>query len=63
VNGDVAAEEIRLARLRLARDRVTPGVQRLSEIALDCGYADLSHMGRAFKKAFGQSPGAMRRHG
>ena len=42
---------------------MTTGVQRLSEIALDCGYADLSHMGRAFKKAFGQSPGAMRRHG
>ena len=59
--GHTPAEEIRLARLRLARERVETTTQRLSAIAHACGYADLSHMDSAFKKAFARTPRAMRR--
>jgi AraC-like DNA-binding protein len=30
-------------------------------IALDCGFADLSYFGRAFREAFGASPREFRR--
>jgi LacI family transcriptional regulator len=59
--GRTVAEDIRLARLGLARERVETTSQPLSEIAHACGYADLSHMDGAFKKAFGRTPGALRR--
>lgn len=59
--GRTVAEEIRLARLGLARERVETTSQPLSEIAHACGYADLSHMDGAFKKAFGRTPGTLRR--
>lgn len=59
--GRTVAEEIRQARLRLAKERVETTCQPLSEIAHACGYADLSHMDGAFKRAFGLTPGALRR--
>ena len=34
-----------------------------AEIAAACGYADLPHMNRAFQKAYGDSPGALRARG
>jgi LacI family transcriptional regulator len=59
--GHSPAVEIRLARLRLARELVEEDRRSLSEIAMACGFADLSHMDRAFKEAFGQTPRLMRR--
>jgi AraC-like DNA-binding protein len=34
----------------------------LADIALDCGFADQSHMTRQFKRAFGLSPARWRKH-
>ena len=59
--GHSPAMEIRLARLQRARELVNEGHGSLSEIAQTCGYADLSHMDRVFKKTFGQTPQLMRR--
>jgi AraC family transcriptional regulator len=36
--------------------------QRLSEIALACGFADQSHLNRVFRRVVGVSPGAWRRY-
>jgi len=59
--GHSLAAEIRLSRLRLARERVCQTEETFSDIAAACGYADLSHMDRAFKMAFGQPPSLLRR--
>jgi len=39
--------------------RLTPGA-RISTVAYDCGFSDLSHFGRAFRQKYGESPGAYR---
>jgi AraC-like DNA-binding protein len=45
--------------LRLLRDpRLTD--RKISEIALDCGFADLSHFNRSFRRRFGDTPSAVR---
>lgn len=55
---------LRHCRLDAAKDLLDRTDLPLSRVALDCGYADQSHMGRAFKARFGLSPGAYRnRHG
>lgn len=33
---------------------------RISSVAYDCGFSDLSHFGRAFRQKYGESPGAYR---
>jgi LacI family transcriptional regulator len=58
--GHSPAEEIRRARLRQARRLVEQTDRSLTEIAAACGYADLPHMDRAFRKALDTSPGALR---
>jgi AraC-like DNA-binding protein len=45
--------------LRLLRDpRLTN--RKISEIAMDCGFSDLSHFNRSFRRRFGDTPSAMR---
>ncbi len=48
-------------RLDAARRRLSaPGGQGISEIALECGFNDLSHFSRAFRSRFGESPSAVK---
>lgn len=47
-------------RCRAARDRLA-GPERLADIAADVGFADQSHMTRAFRARFGLPPGAWRK--
>jgi AraC family transcriptional regulator len=50
----------RRRQLQRARDRLTSTPDSLSAIALACGYADQSHLTRAFTRAFGVPPGKFR---
>jgi AraC-like DNA-binding protein/mannose-6-phosphate isomerase-like protein (cupin superfamily) len=47
-------------RLNRARDRLRAG-QDIADVAFETGFADQSHLGRWFKRAFGVSPGLYRR--
>ncbi len=47
-------------RIERARILLTEGRLGLAEIALTCGFADQSHLGRVFVRAVGCSPGAYR---
>ncbi|WP_298768203.1 AraC family transcriptional regulator [uncultured Shewanella sp.] len=48
-------------RLQHAQALIKANTQNLSDIALTCGFANQSHMGRYFKKALGLSPSAFKR--
>ncbi len=50
-----------LARTTRARDLLQRTDAPISEIALDCGFADQSHLTRVFSRTFQVSPGAWRR--
>ncbi|HEY4164748.1 MAG TPA: AraC family transcriptional regulator [Dongiaceae bacterium] len=45
-----------MRRLDRARSTIAAG-QALADVAVDCGFADQSHMTRQFKQAYGMSPG------
>ena len=56
---------IRYRRLCLARDRLRRSgfdgdALRISEIALDCGFSDISYFNRCFREAFDCRPGDLR---
>lgn len=61
--GHSPAEEIRRARLREARRLIEQSDRSLTDIAVACGYADLSHLDRTFRRAFGRPPGDLRTGG
>lgn len=48
-------------RIEKAKGLLTQGTLSLAEIAADCGYADQSHMARAFRRSVGTSPTSWRR--
>ena len=48
------------ARLREAAVRLVSGTDRVLDVALDCGFGDVSNFNRAFRAEFGASPGAYR---
>ncbi|MDB5483248.1 MAG: hypothetical protein JWO83_4301 [Caulobacteraceae bacterium] len=50
-----------LNRAKRARDLLERTETPLSQIALECGFADQSHLTRVFSRAFQVSPGAWRR--
>jgi AraC family transcriptional regulator len=48
------------ARLREAAIRLSAGPDRILDIALDCGFGDVSNFNRAFRAEFGVNPRAYR---
>lgn len=52
---------VRQRRAERARHLLATSALPLAELALACGYADQSHLSRAFKSAFGVTPAAYRR--
>jgi AraC-like DNA-binding protein len=49
------------ARLRAAAVRLAAGTTKVLDVALDCGFGDVSNFNRAFRGEFGVSPRALRR--
>jgi AraC-like DNA-binding protein len=50
------------ARLREAALRLSRSDDRVIDIALDCGFGDVSNFNRAFRTEFGTSPRAYRKN-
>jgi AraC-like DNA-binding protein len=48
------------SRLRQAARRLVEGDQPITDVAFDCGFADLSNFVRSFHRAAGVSPRAFR---
>jgi AraC family transcriptional regulator len=48
------------ARLRQAALRLVSGRDKIVDVALDCGFGDLSNFNRAFRAEFGLTPRAYR---
>ncbi|WOD17088.1 GlxA family transcriptional regulator [Paraburkholderia kirstenboschensis] len=53
----------RQLRLRTAAWLLTSSDRTVTEIASSCGFSDASHLGREFKKQYGEAPNAFRAHG
>jgi AraC family transcriptional regulator len=53
----VSTRRVERAKLMISSTR-----ERLSDIALACGFADQSHLNRCFRRIVGISPGVWRRH-
>ncbi len=60
--GMTPAKAIERLRLEAARELVEGGGEPIEGIAVDAGFRDPERMRRAFLRAFGQPPQAMRRH-
>ncbi len=56
-HGTTVANYARRRRVERARTQIATTTRPLSEIALDCGFADQSHLTRVFREAFGETPG------
>ncbi len=54
-------EDVIQCRIRLAKERIAHGSQRLSDIAALCGYANIEHFSRQFRKLTGLTPRSYRR--
>ena len=61
LTGMTPHQYVRRARLRLAAVRLAADPERVLDIALDCGFGDVSNFNRAFRSEFGVSPQAFRR--
>ncbi len=59
--GVTPAKAIERLRLEAAKGRVEAGSASLDGIAVECGFSDPERMRRAFLRAFGQPPQALRR--
>ena len=53
---------LRKLRLRIASRALISASEPLSELALDCGFADQSHFTREFRRQFGRTPRDYREH-
>jgi transcriptional regulator GlxA family with amidase domain len=59
--GTTPAKAIERLRLEAARDRVESSAEPIEQIAMSGGFRDPERMRRAFLRAFGQPPQALRR--
>lgn len=60
VTGVTPHQYVLRARLREAAMRIAAGQGRILDVALDCGFGDVSNFNRAFRAEFGVSPRAYR---
>lgn len=60
VTGVTPHQYVRRARLREAAMRLSNGRAKVIEVALDCGFGDVSNFNRAFRAEFGVNPRAYR---
>ena len=60
VTGLTPHQYIRRARLREAATRLMRESDKVLDVALDCGFGDVSNFNRAFRAEFGSSPRAFR---
>jgi AraC-like DNA-binding protein len=61
VTGVTPHQYVQRARLREAASRIADDQRRIIDIALDCGFGDVSNFNRAFRAEFGVTPRAYRR--
>lgn len=59
--GESVGERLRRLRLEAAREALERPGSDLAEVAAACGFADQSHLTRAFRAVYGVTPGAYRR--
>jgi len=59
--GQAVGEYVRDLRIAHARRALETTSRSIAAIALEAGFYDESHMGRAFRRRFGVAPGALRR--
>jgi AraC-like DNA-binding protein len=55
--------ELRLQRAFALLTEAGDGPRRISDIALQAGFSDISHFNRLFRARFGDTPGAVRAQG
>ena len=60
VTGVTPHQYVLRARLRKAALRLADGAERITDVAFDCGFGDISNFNRAFRGEFGVSPHAFR---
>jgi AraC-like DNA-binding protein len=61
VTGVTPHQYVQRARLRAAAARLIAEDGKVVDIALDCGFGDVSNFNRAFRTEFGMSPRGFRR--
>jgi AraC-like DNA-binding protein len=61
VTGVTPHQYVRRARLREAAMRLVAEPGTVLDIALDCGFGDVSNFNRAFRSEFGETPRMFRR--
>lgn len=59
---DSPASYLKSQRVKKAAELLLISQQRISDIAFDCGFSDLAHFSKTFKKAYGVSPSNYRLH-
>jgi AraC-like DNA-binding protein len=62
LTGVTPHQYVRRARLRNAATRLAAGTSKVLDIALDCGFGDVTNFNRAFRAEFAMAPLAYRKH-
>jgi AraC-like DNA-binding protein len=62
LTGVTPHQYVRRARLRNAATRLAKGTSKVLDIALDCGFGDVTNFNRAFRSEFAMAPLAYRKH-